>query len=264
MWFFWLLVAVAVVFYLGQSPKKKGAKRKGVRSQSQQGRAGAPADGGEARDAWEGSFYDAPAQRSASRKVRIRYRDGSGSDTERVVHVRAFEPQGSNGLVIGHCSLRNATRTFRFDRMQRVVDEETGEIIPDLQKALNTEWEASPAPVMDMLYAQHQEVLKLLLYMAKADGAMRAAEVNVIAQHCADLTGDERITPAMVKTLLSYMDAPTIVGFTRTYNKLRRERPEVAQGAADVCRAIVATQKTVHPSEQAALDVLDKPLPKTA
>lgn len=65
----------------------------------------------------------------------------------------------------------------------------------------------------------------------------------------------------MVKTLLSCMDAPTIVGFTHT---LRREQPEVAQGAAQACRAIVATQKTVHPSEQAALDVLAKPLPAIA
>lgn len=264
MWFFWLLAGVAVLFYLGSGKKKKGEKRKGARAQPLQGRADAPAGDGEGRDAWEGSFYDAPAQRTASRMVRIRYRDGDGSATERVVHVRAFEPQGGDGLVIGRCYLRNATRTFRFDRMQRVVDEETGEIIPDLQKALNAEWEASPAPVMDLLYAQHHDVLKLLLYMAKADGAMRAAEVRVIAQHCADLTGDARITPDMIKTLLSCMDAPTIVGFTRTYNKLRREQPEVAQSAAQACRAIVATQKTVHPSEQAALDVLAKPLPAVA
>ena len=60
------------------------------------------------------------------------------------------------------------------------------------------------------------------------------------------------------------MDVPTIVGFTRTYNKLRREQPEVAQGAAQACKAIVATQKSVHPAEQAALDVLDKPLPRLA
>ncbi len=65
--------------------------------------------------------------------------------------------------------------------MRRVVDEKTGEMIPNLQKALNAEWEASLAPVMDLLYAQHHDVLKLLLYMAKADGAMRAAEVRVIA-----------------------------------------------------------------------------------
>ena len=107
-------------------------------------------------------------------------------------------------------------------------------------------------------------MLKLLLYMAKADGSMRAAEVKVIAQHCVNLTGDERITPELVKALLRSVDVPTIVGFTRTYNKLRREQPEVAQGVAQACKAIVATQKSVHPAEQAALDVLDKPVPRLA
>ena len=258
MWFFGLLVVGAMLFYLGG--KKNGRSGRSGRTQSSSG-AGTDPQG---QDAWEGAFYDVPAQRSSNKMVRIRYRDGSGSATERVVHVRAFEPQGRDGLVIGRCYLRNATRTFRFDRMARVVDEETGEIIPDLQKALNTEWEASPAPIMDKLFDEHRDVLKLLLYMAKADGSMRAAEVKVIAQHCAALTGDERITPELVKALLRSVDVPTIVGFTRTYNKLRRERPEVAQGAAQACKAIVATQKSVHPAEQAALDVLDKPVPRLA
>lgn len=76
---------------------------------------------------------------------------------------------------------RTCRCSYQVDRLRRVVDEETGEMIPNLQKALNAEWEASLAPVMDLLYAQHHDVLKLLLYMAKADGAMRAAEVRVIA-----------------------------------------------------------------------------------
>ena len=175
MWFFGLLVVGAMLFYLGG--KKNGRSGRSGRTQSSSG-AGTDPQG---QDAWEGAFYDVPAQRSSNKMVRIRYRDGSGSATERVVHVRAFEPQGRDGLVIGRCYLRNATRTFRFDRMARVVDEETGEIIPDLQKALNTEWEASPAPIMDKLFDEHRDVLKLLLYMAKADGSMRAAEVKVIA-----------------------------------------------------------------------------------
>ena len=210
MWFFWLLAAGAVLFYLGH--KKKGQTRRSGREQFGSDRADAGAGRNGEPDAWEGAFYDVPSQRSSNKMVRIRYRDGNGSATERVVRVRAFEPQGRNGLVIGRCYLRNATRTFRFDRMARVVDEETGEIIPDLQKSLNTEWEASPIPVMDKLFDEHRDVLKLLLYMAKADGAMRAAEVAVIAQHCVDLTGDERITQALVKELMASVDVPTIVG----------------------------------------------------
>lgn len=213
------------------------------------------------KDAWEGSFYDVAEQRSAKKTVRISYLDGNESVTERVVDIRAFEPHAPDGLVIGFCRLRRATRTFRFDRMRRVVDEETGEIIPDLQQCLNAEWEASPEPVMDNLYRQHGDMLKMMLYAAKADGSMRMAELQVIAGYCCELTDDDRITPVMVREMLALLGVPTVISFTRIYNKLRRERPEDAARAARACRAIVATHKTLHPTEQAMLAVLDKPLP---
>lgn len=212
-------------------------------------------------DPWEGTFFDVGAQRSTKKTVRIDYCDANGSVTQRVVDIRAYEPKGSDGLVIGRCHMRNATRTFRFDRMQRVIDAETGEIIANLQQLLNNEWEASPEPVMDKLYAEHHDVLKLMLYMAKADGAVRLAELDVIAKYCIEITKDQRINSAMIKELLQYVDVVTINTFTRTYNKLRRERPDAAQQAADACRAIVATQKSIHPNEQSALDALSKPLP---
>lgn len=218
-------------------------------------------DGG--KDAWEGAFYDVIAQRSANKTVRIRYTDAMGNETDRVVDIRAFEPEGADGLVIGHCHTRNATRTFRFNRMRRVVEEETGEIIPDLQKMLNDEWQASPEPLKDQLYRENHDVLKLLLYMAKADGAVRAAEIEVIARYCQELTGNSRINAEIVKDLLKTVDVVTPNTFARIYNKLRRERVDEAAKAADACRAIVGTQKTIHPHEQAALDVLNGPLPNS-
>lgn len=248
MWIFGLMVIAAGFVYWKASKKKTRLHEP------------AGSDGGQ--DAWEGTFYDVVSQRSVKKQVRFNYRDGNGASTVRVVDIRAFEPCGTGGLVIGRCHLRNATRTFRFDRMSRVIDEGTGEVIPDLQKLLNAEWEASPEPVLDGLYERYGDMLKLLLFTAKADGAMRAAEVQVITQQCILLTGDERITPAMTKELLLFIDVPTINGFVRTYNKLRRERPDDAIRAAQACRSIVATQKNIHPAEQAVLNALDKPLPK--
>jgi hypothetical protein len=213
-------------------------------------------------DAWEGAFYDVVAQRSAKKRVRLQYTDGKGATSQRVIDIRAYEPLGPSGLVIAHCHHRNATRTFRFDRMENVVDMETGELISDLQQKLNEEWQASPEPVLDQLYRDHNEVLKLMLFMAKADGAVRVAELEIIAKYCQEITGDSRITVELTKDFLQFVDVVNTGTFTRLYNKLRREKPEAAQKAADACRAIVATQKTIHPNEQAALQVLDK-LPKS-
>jgi hypothetical protein len=263
MWIFLFLGAGIAIWYFGRSRPSQSTSESTSHDQASIGipsKLHAQTD----QDSWEGAFYDVVAQRSIKKTVRMQYEDGNGKTSERVIDIRAFEPQGSSGLVIAHCHLRDATRTFRFDRMRRVIDMETGEIIPNLQQRLNDEWKASPEPVLDQLFREHTDVLKLLLYMAKADGAVRAAELGVIATHCQTITGDARITTAMVKDLIKVVDVVTITTFTRLYNKLRRERPEDAAKAAYACRAIVATQKSIHPNEQSALDILDKPLPRSA
>lgn len=258
MWLVLILIVAAVVWYFlkkQRPPKPQATFTITTNHSPQQGQS-------EDKDAWEGAFYDVITQRSINKSVRLRYVDTHGQETERVIDIRAFEPDRPEGLVIAHCHLREATRTFRFDRMKQVIDIETGEIIPYLQLRLNDEWKASPEPVLDQLYRDHNDVLKLLLYMAKADGAVRAAELSVIANYCQEITGDARISVDLIKALLKVVDVVTITTFTRVYNKLRRERPDDAIKAAAACRAVVATQKTVHPNEQAALDVLAKPLPK--
>lgn len=216
----------------------------------------------EDRDSYEGHFGSAPEQRSIKKRVQIDYRDGNGNPTTRAVDIQKFEPSGADGMVLGWCHLRGARRTLRFDRMARVVDLETGEIIPDLQATLNAEWAASTEPVLDRLFSEHNDALKLLLYAAKADGAMRAKELEVIAKLCADLSGDRRITPAKAKELMAYVELPTERSFTLAYNRLRRDQPDVAHRVAQACREIVDTQTSMHPVEQAMLAVLDKPLPK--
>ena len=267
-WLAWLLIAWLLWHFVGQHVVKAAESEPPQKQQQHQNAPDASRSNTEPSqktydgDTWEGAFFDVGAQHSIKKTVRINYLDGNDSPTQRVVDIKAFEPQGASGLVIGRCRLRNATRTFRFDRMQEVVDVETGEIISNLQRCLNEEWAASPAPVLDNLYDAHHDALKLMLYMAKADGAVRAAELDVIAKHCAEITQDPRIDTAMIKDMLQYVDVVTMTTFTRVYNKLRREKPEAAKQAASACRAIVATQKTVHPSEQAALDILDKPLPQ--
>lgn len=264
MWYLVLIVVVWVLYLIGKQQKTppRGKAKPASQSAVSKTTAKGKSSGDDDNDAFEGWFYDAPGpQRSAAKTVRLKYADANDRQTERTVNIRAFESVGRTGLAFGHCHLRNATRTFRFDRMRQVVDADTGEIIPDLQKHLNDEWQASPQSAMDKLYEQHHDVLKMMLYMAKADGSVRAAELDVIAKSCVDITQDNRITLAMIKDMLKTVDVVSITTFVRTYNKLRRERPDAAVLAAAACRAIVATQKTIHPNEQAALNALDQPLP---
>ena len=61
------------------------------------------------------------------KRYKITYTDAEGRSTERVISNPTF----IGPLVKCMCELRGATRTFRRDRVQSVIDMETGEILED-------------------------------------------------------------------------------------------------------------------------------------
>jgi hypothetical protein len=215
-------------------------------------------------DAWEGSFWEASRATHIQRAVRFAYVDGNGERSRRDVDIRAFDAGSKTSLVIGHCRLRHATRTFRFDRMRDCIDLETGEMVSDLRTHLIALHQSSPAGSAELLASQHWDLLKIMLYIAKADGQMRAAEIKVIADHCKIITGDEKFTPDTVKAALSAIDVMTSRGFVVACNRLAKEDPTRLALCNEAAIAIVATQKTIHPQEKAALDSLEKALKAAA
>jgi len=87
-------------------------------------------------DEWEGSFWEVEQPHPTNARLHLRYVDGAGQQTERTVDVRQFGAFGPSCLLIGHCNLRNATRSFRTDRIQSCVDVETGEVVSDVRSYL--------------------------------------------------------------------------------------------------------------------------------
>lgn len=61
-----------------------------------------------------------------SARVRLTYEDADGATTTRDVLVHRYDFDG-DGYIVGHCSLRQAERTFRIDRVRQMVDLDTGE-----------------------------------------------------------------------------------------------------------------------------------------
>jgi len=57
-------------------------------------------------------------------RVRMRYVDASGRDTDRIVRPLRIHAQGSNLYLIAHCYQRDALRTFRLDRVVEMTLEE--------------------------------------------------------------------------------------------------------------------------------------------
>lgn len=209
-------------------------------------------------DAWEGSFWEVSQPLPARATLRISYVDGAGSSTERTVDVRQFGAFGDATLVIGHCHMRNATRTFRSDRITSCIDEETGELVADVRSYLQAKYDASPDRTKDELLVDEYDTLRVLLYVGKADGQLRSAEKAVIRETCVALTGDSRLTDKSIDELFACMDVPTLQAFKLAVGRLSKRDSAAQAVVLAAAERMVATQKTVHASEQVALDYMKR------
>ena len=212
------------------------------------------------KDNWEGSFWEVEEPFPVKATLRINYEDGDGQQTDRTVDVRQFGAYGPGSLLIGHCRMRNATRTFRTDRIKRCVDEETGEVVGDVAQYLRAKYENSPEHTRDKLYEEEYDTLRILLYVGKADGQLRAAEKTIIRNACRILAKDSRITDELIDEIFASLDVPTIHAFKLAVGRLVGKPLDARLMLIKSAQDMVKTQKTVHPSEQEALDYMEKRL----
>lgn len=212
-------------------------------------------------DSWEGGFWEVQRPFPANATLRIEYEGGTGKRTERVVEVRQFGVSLYGNILIGRCRMRNATRTFRTDRIKRCADEETGEIIGDVFAYLREKYDSSPERSRDALYEEQYDGLRVLLYIGKADGQLREPEKIIIRETCRALASDSRITDAMVDEIFSSLDIPTIHVFKLAVGRLAKNEVATLTLLMKTAEDMVATHRSVHPAEREALEYMRKRLP---
>src|SRR3972149_10132320 len=145
------------------------------------------------RDAWEGAFWDAANPFPVKATLKLTYVDGKGDRSQRIVDVREFDEYLYEGMLIGHCQLRDATRTFRFDKIQECINMETGEVVQVVAGFLKKKYEASPEATLDKLYGDHHGLLRVYLYIRKADDRLTSKERLSIIEHIKSISNDERL-----------------------------------------------------------------------
>lgn len=214
----------------------------------------------EHRDAWEGTFGEATDPKPANAHLKFSYTDGNRNKTTRSVQVREFDDHLHEGILIGHCEMRDATRTFRFDRMRSVIDLETGEAIADVRGYLKRKYEESPERAVEILNSDYVDVLKVVYFMGKADGQYRAEERQIVAGYLVDLINDSRITVDMINSTLSGMKVPSMQAYKLAVGRVLKDGKIDAGRLYRCCQDIVATQTNVHPAEQEALEFFAKKL----
>jgi hypothetical protein len=210
------------------------------------------------KDEWEGSFWEVAQPLPAKARLRIKYTDSAGKKSERSVEIKQFGEIGSSTLLIGHCHMRDATRTFRADRIEYCVDEETGQVVHDVRAYLEHKYAESPDHTKDLLIADEFDTLRVLLFVGKADGQLRIPEKEVIRDTCIAISNDTRLTVQIIEELFKEMEVPTLQAFKLAVGRLAKRDQGTRTIVEVAAKKIISTQVTIHPAEQDALDYLKK------
>lgn len=209
-------------------------------------------------DSWEGAFWDVDRAYVLQKFFRLEYVDARGTRTTRDVEMRAFDP-GSD-LMLAHCHLRNATRTFRFSRIQQCVDLETGEIIPDTLAHCSDAYSKSPRGAVDAALEENFDAMMIMFFIGKADGRLTRKECDVIARFCAALTRNVAVTGEAVQQMFKGMSAPSLVSFQRAVGRLV-PHPLIEKAKIYLCcKMILETENKISAAEAEALEYLRKRL----
>lgn len=214
--------------------------------------------------AYEGSFWELETLYSSDAVVEIDYTDYYGDQTRRIVNISAFGKDDGVGYFTGFCQLRQRPRTFKFDRVTCCVDVASGEVIIDLHDHLIRRYANSPHKALDIMQTDNTDILRVLFYVGKADGSLRASERSIILATCHRFTGDTRITDEMLQKCLKSMDRPSLNAFKLAVARLMRTPLDKRAWLIDAAERIVATQKTAHPAEREAVTYLMDHLGHTA
>ena len=207
-------------------------------------------------DAWEGTFWEASEPTPVDVVVLIDYTDANGLSTQRTVTVRQFDTEHLGGMFIGHCHLRNATRTFRADRITTCVDSETGEVISDVMAFLVQRYEKSPESSARKLLESEYDALRVLLYVGRSDGQFRQAERQIYLEVCQAISQDSRLTREIIDRLIENLDGLSVTAFKQAVTRLTKQSAETQSLVLDAAQRMIATQKTVHAVEQEAIDYM--------
>jgi hypothetical protein len=244
-YFFIALVIVIVCFYLQKKTKKTDTHF----FTAELSKTSIPI---ERKDAWEGSFWEAENPKKIEASLSFNYIDGNNEESYRKVKLQRFDNNLFDGMFIGHCLSRNATRTFRYDRVSNVINMDSGEVISNIRDWLSARYETSPEFSRDKLLENDYDTLRILLFMGKADGQFRKDERSIVATTCRLISANSEITDEMVEDMFNNLETLSYRAFQLAVGRVSKQPDSVKLMVFEAVEKMILSQKTVHVVEEEA------------
>jgi len=181
-------------------------------------------------------------------KVQFDYVDAKDEKTTRRVKVNSVDDE----YLRGWCYERSASRTFRLDRIVKLYDKD-GKKVKDIMGFFKDAYEKSSDYILMNYIDEHIDLLKVLIYLVKADGRYSAKEKVVVRKFLRDMTEID-FEDALIDKIMKSITAPSFEEFKSYVDELSSR--ENRYNLIKVTEDIIGTQNTVHPNEQQALDYI--------
>lgn len=207
-------------------------------------------------DAWEGAFYEATDPIDIKAHLKIKYIDSENKKSEREIIVRRFDENLYNGLILSRCLKRNATRSFRVDRIKECIDLETGEVVSNVKSHLLTLYKDSPGRFASIIVSDYMDVVKVLNFVCRADGTIMSDEKVVVAKYFAELIGNEKLDLEVVSSAFNQLDVLSLRAYKMAVGRIVKAGAIDPNKLIEYCKGIINTQTKVHAAEQESLDYI--------
>lgn len=209
-----------------------------------------------ALDLSEDRVPESPAWSASGLALLIRYSDSRGRTTQRRISVISVGAGEDAFLLRAFCHERRAPRCFRSDRIAEAIDMATGEVIEDITAWLDGGGE--PSTPRQALQAAHDGLI-VLTFLAKCDGELHAAELDVAREFVMEYEGGEGVDPEMLERHMMRM-WPDPESYEAAIGRLADRADELLL-TAGFGLELVAEDGKVTPEEAEFVELLREAVP---
>lgn len=200
---------------------------------------------------------ESPAWGASGLALMIRYNDARGRASQRRISVISVGPGEDCFLLRAYCHERRAPRSFRSERIVEAIDMATGEVIEDMTAWL-VDGAGEPSTPRQALQAAHDGLI-VLTFLAKCDGKLHAAEMDVAREFVMEYDGGEGVDPEMLERHMLRM-WPDLESYEEAIDRLADRGDELVLTAGFGLELIGADGK-VTPEEAEFAEMLREAVP---
>lgn len=188
----------------------------------------------------------------------IEYLDRDGNFSSRDIIIKKFIQDKDNGWVMAFCEWRQSHRTFRYNRIQKFIDKETGEIIAshEIAQHLFTQFQETTIGQIYKCWHYYNDVIAILVTVSRLDGKMMAKERKIITDFLVEIMA---LSPNLVDDFDTEIKKfgegyDNVRSFNQSLRQFIKDRPDLITKLYQKIEQIVGTDKKVTTDEEKYLN----------